>query len=56
MSGKREKRRREALRIEYEVDLRMWKNSEPPKILIWKWLKWKKSRPVFDKRAEPLPF
>lgn len=56
MSAKREKQRRAQLRREYEYDLRAWKNSEPPKILFWWWHKWKKSRPVFNKRAEPTYF
>lgn len=53
MSAKREKRRRYALRIEYAYALSYWLKREPPKILFWRYRKWKKSRPVFNKRADP---
>ena len=53
MSAKREKRRRRALKHEYEDDLRRWIWSEPPKILFWRWRKWKKSRPIWDNSKEP---
>ena len=56
MSAKREKRRRRALILEYEHDLQRWRMSEPPRILFWLWIKWKKSRPVFDAKAEPRYF
>ena len=50
MSKKREKIRRAALKREYEAELRLWAWNEPPKILFWRWRKWKKSRPIWDKR------
>lgn len=53
MSAKREKRRRRTLKREYEDDLRRWIWSEPPKILFWRWRKWKKSRPIWDNSKEP---
>lgn len=56
MSAKREKQRRRQLKREYEYDLRMWLMRKPPRILFWQYRKWKKSRPVFDKRAEPIYF
>lgn len=45
MSAKREKLRRLYLRVEYYDNLCNWLMSEPPKILFWRWRKWKKSRP-----------
>lgn len=48
MSEKREHRRRRALRLKYEAELYAWKKSEPPKILFWRWRKWKNSRPIWD--------
>lgn len=56
MSAKREKQRRRQLKLEYEYDLLSWLRSKPPRILFWRYRKWKKSRPVFDKRAEPTYF
>ena len=53
MSQKREKQRRTALKYEYEAHLREWKACEQPKILFWRWRKWKKSRPIWDKRKKP---
>ena len=45
MSAKREKRRRRAIRREYEFQLEGWRNWEPPKWrLLSHWL-WKKDKP-----------
>ena len=47
MSEKREHRRRYNSRLEYIARFENWLNNEPPMILLWKWKKWKKERPVW---------
>lgn len=46
MSGRREHKKRQALRLEYKARYYKWLEAEPPKILFWRWRKWKKNRPL----------
>lgn len=45
MSAKREKSRRLWLKMQYDDDLIRWVWSRPPKLLFWRYRKWKRSRP-----------
>ena len=47
MSERQEKKRRYNLRLEYIASFNRWIASEPPKILFWRWRKWRDARPVF---------
>ena len=47
MSGKQEHRKRNNEKLQYIRRFELWLVSEPPIILLWKWYKWKKSRPTF---------
>lgn len=46
MSAKREKRHRYILKMHYYGSLSAWVWSKPPKIMFWRYRKWKRSRPV----------
>lgn len=45
MSEKQEKRRRCNERLAYIAEFERWLQKEPPKILFWRWRRWKKERP-----------
>lgn len=53
MSAKREHRKRRRLRRAYIEEIYHWLAAEPPRILFWRHRKWKKKRPVYDKRKDP---
>ena len=53
MSESREHKRRYNLRLEYISRFYNWLISEPPMILIWKWRKWKRERPIWGNSKEP---
>ena len=53
MSQRREKRRRQILRREFLARYDAWLLQEPPRILFWRWRKWKARRPIWNKRKEP---
>lgn len=52
MSERQEKKRRRILRWEYERALYKWKISEPCKLFFWRWIKWKKSKPILKEREK----
>lgn len=47
MSERQAHKKRYNLRLEYIEKFNNWLESEPPKVLFWRWIKWKKSRPVW---------
>lgn len=47
MNGKQEHKRRYNQKLEYIANFEKWLAFEPPKILFWRWRKWKRSRPVW---------
>ena len=47
VSERQEKKRRQNLKLEYIASFNRWIASEPPKILFWRWRKWRDARPVF---------
>lgn len=48
MSAKREKRVRMIARQAHEISLNSWYRSKPSKWRIFRYLKWKRSMPVYD--------
>ena len=46
MSERQEKKKRYNQKLEYIAAIEKWLDSEPPKILFWRWIRWKKSKPV----------
>lgn len=48
MSAKREKRIRRTARNAYKYNLYCWERSKPPLWRIFRYLKWKKQKPVYE--------
>ena len=55
MSGKREHRKRNNMRLQYIAAFNRWLEAEPPMILFWRWRKWKKCRPVWNENGKFFP-
>lgn len=47
MSQKREKRIRQIARYRYNAELYTWYRNKPSRWRIFRYLKWKKSKPVY---------
>lgn len=52
MSERREHRRRYNQKLEYIAEFCKWLDAEPPALLIFKWRRWKRSRPIRKEGAE----
>ncbi len=48
MSEKRNKQIRRIARFRYNAELYRWQMNKPSKWRIFKYLKWKKSKPVYE--------
>ena len=48
MSEKREKQLRRIARDRYDLQVYIWQMNKPAKWRIFKYLKWKKSKPVYE--------
>ena len=48
MSQKRDRQIRFIARRRYEIDLYIWQMNKPAKWRIFKYLKWKKRKPVYE--------
>ena len=48
MSEKKDKRIRRIARNRYECQVYLWQINKPSKWRIFKYLKWKKSKPVYE--------
>ena len=46
MSQSREKKRRYNQKLEFNLRFESWLKEELPKILFWRWKKWKTRQPV----------
>ena len=47
MSGRRMHKTRYNQKLEYIERFERWLRLEPPMILFWKWIRWKKKRPTW---------
>lgn len=47
MSERKEHKRRYNLKLEYIEKFNRWCEAEPPMIFIFRWRKWKRSRPIW---------
>lgn len=52
MSEKQEHRKRWQAKVRYAHDFDKWLRSEPPMLMIFSWLRWKKERPVLEEYAK----
>ena len=48
MSEKQEKKKRKIQRMRYSLAVDQWRLEEPFPLLIWRWVKWKRSRPKLE--------
>lgn len=48
MSERQEKKKRYNRRLEFIAAFEKWLNSEPSMLRIFRWRKWKKSRPTWE--------
>ena len=54
MSERQEKKKRYNRRLEFIALFEKWLNSEPSMIHIFKWRRWKNSRPIWEETHETL--
>ena len=47
MSGRQMHKTRYNQKLEYIERFERWLRLEPPMILFWKWIRWKKKRPTW---------
>ena len=48
MSEKKDKKIRRIARAFYESEMKLWQEEKPAKWRIFKYLKWKKQKPVYE--------
>lgn len=51
MSQKREKKRREILKAEYERRISQWVMSEPPRLMFISHWKWERNKPQYNPKS-----
>ncbi len=54
MSQKREKQIRRIARIQYNVLFRAWISRKPPRWRVFRYMKWKKQKPIYQRIEKEL--
>lgn len=52
MSERQEKKRRQNQRLAFIAAFEEWLQSEPPRMFLWHWHRWKRRRPMWKGGGE----